>query len=287
MRIQKYLDNTIDLTNKTILVTGPTAGIGLAMVDHLLYKHAHVVMMARNKEKADRIINELLNKYPGSKIDFILYDQSKFSSIDLAIKEIKEKYSDFYALILNAGMMIPDKKIKTEQGYTLTMGTNFIGVHYFVKEITKDLKGQRRIIFQGSCTAANRVKKNIDIYSEKLSMWREYSVSKSGVEATFYHYYINNKDNNMMYLLCEPGIVGTDITRYYHPIIRFLGKYFLKVVTHKPPKGALTAIRCLQDDCNDGDYYVPRGIFTFMGYPKKKKFPKHRIREYLYNKLPR
>ena len=37
MSLQKYLDNLDDLLGKKILITGGTSGIGLSIVDQLLY----------------------------------------------------------------------------------------------------------------------------------------------------------------------------------------------------------------------------------------------------------
>ena len=76
MKISAYLDKLEDLTNKKVIVTGGTSGIGLSIVNHLLYKHAKVVVMARNMKKADEVKNKLLEKYPDNPVDFIQYDQS-------------------------------------------------------------------------------------------------------------------------------------------------------------------------------------------------------------------
>ena len=47
MKISQYLEKLEDMTNKKVIVTGGTSGIGLSLVKHLLNKHAKVVVMAR------------------------------------------------------------------------------------------------------------------------------------------------------------------------------------------------------------------------------------------------
>ena len=126
MKISAYLDKLEDLTNKKVIVTGGTSGIGLSIVNHLLYKHAKVVVMARNMKKADEVKNKLLEKYPDNPVDFIQYDQSDKESIVNASKEIISKHSDFYALILNAGLMQSKKATTYINDVPLTIYTNFI-----------------------------------------------------------------------------------------------------------------------------------------------------------------
>ena len=60
MKIEKYLANLEDMTDKKVIVTGGTSGIGLSIVKHLLAKHAKVIVMARNMNKADEVKNKLL-----------------------------------------------------------------------------------------------------------------------------------------------------------------------------------------------------------------------------------
>ena len=274
MSIEKYLKGIESFKDEKILITGCTSGIGLELLDILLSKEAHVVMLIRNQKKGQ----EVINKYPDSEIDIVQYDQSDYESIDLAIKEIKEKHSDFSALVANAGILFPDKNLLSKQGYPLTIDTNFLGLKHFLDNLTPLFK-KKRYILQGSLAAGLKVKKEWDIYDSKLPLFDQYNLSKAGVEALWHHYYINDKDNE--YILTEPGVTSTDILRNFKEPIKTMGKVFMKTVSHSPKKASLTLLKALTKDTHNGDYIVPRGMYAIAGFPIYKRFPKKRIREYL------
>ena len=119
---------------------------------------------------------------------------------------------------------------------------------------------------------------------EKPKLFRHYFLSKACVEALFYYY---NKQDNLApsFYLVEPGVTKSDIIRDFVPIIRFLGRIFLKLVAHTPDKAALTAMKALEPNIERGTYIVPRGLCTYRGLPKIKPFQKSRIREYLIDML--
>lgn len=105
MSVKKYLDRLEDLSNKEIIVTGGTSGIGLSIVKHLLYKNAKVVVLARNVEKFNDIKSQLLKDYPSAQLSCIKYDQSDNQCIKDAVQEIVNRHPEFYAVILNAGLI--------------------------------------------------------------------------------------------------------------------------------------------------------------------------------------
>ena len=92
MKIRTYLDKLEDMTDKKVIVTGGTSGIGLSLVKHLLSKNAKVVIMARNMIKAKEVKNKLLEIYPDNPVSFIQYDQSNKESIVNACKVIIEEH---------------------------------------------------------------------------------------------------------------------------------------------------------------------------------------------------
>lgn len=283
MSVKKYLDKLEDLTGKKIIVTGGTSGIGLSIVKELLIKGAEVVILARNLDKANKVKNDLSQQYENSAISIIKYDQSDNDSIVLATEEIIEKHNDFDSLILNAGIF-QKGKLTCIDDIPLTIKTNSVGLKVLLDNLLPKLKGEHRFIFQGSLAAGLHQKKITTLKDKSLSAWQRYIISKSCVEALFYHYSKLEQEQFSFYLV-EPGIASTDIIREFSPFIRWAGKIVLKVFTHSNDKAALTALLALESTTPKNSYIVPRGLWTISGYPKIKKFPRKRERKDLYDLL--
>ena len=280
MSIKKYVDKILINKDEKILVTGCTAGIGLELIKHLAYKDVHIVMLIRNLKKGEGVIEELKKINPSVKVEMVKYDQSDYESIDSAFEVIKAKHSDFSSIVLNAGILYPPKGALSKQGHPLTIETNFLGLRYFMDKLIPLFK-DKRYVMQGSLVAGFKIRKDADIYNGEYKMFDQYNISKSCVEALYHYYYINNKDNT--FILTEPGIVATGLFDGFNWFLRNVGGLFMKIFSHSARKASLTLLKALDKDSKNGDYYVPRGIYTISGYPKNKKFPPKRKREFLIN----
>ena len=279
MSIKKYLERFEDLSNKKILITGGTSGIGLSLAEQLLSKNATVVILARNMKKAEEVKNSLLEKYKDAQLSFIQYDQSDDQSVIKAAKEVAEKHRDFYALVLNAGITQQKKPVKYVDGYPLTIKTNLIGLSLFLETLLPLLNEKHRFIFQGSLVAGWHLKKIKSYQDKNISFWQQYFISKAGVEALYYYYLEQHLDHE--FLLVEPGISVTNIIREFPPVIRFLAKSFAVLFSNPVEKASLPALLAVSSTTKDGSYIIPRGLFDWRGYPKIKKFPPKRRRPFL------
>lgn len=279
MSIKKYLERFEDLSNKKVLITGGTSGIGLSLTEQLLSKNATVVILARNMKKANEVKNSLLEKYKDAQLSFIQYDQSDDQSVINAAKEVAEKHNDFYALVLNAGITQQKKPVKYVDGYPLTIKTNLIGLSLFLETLLPLLNEKHRFIFQGSLVAGWHLKKIKSYKDKNISFWQQYFISKAGVEALYYYYL--EQHLNHEFLLVEPGISVTNIIREFPPVIRFLAKAFAVLFSNPVEKASLPALLAVSSTTKDGSYIIPRGLLDWRGYPKIKKFPPKRRRSYL------
>lgn len=103
------------LTNHTILITGGTSGIGLALGRMLLEKNNQVILLGRNQER--------LSEASRAGFEIISCDLTKISDIEAAAVLIQNKYPQLNLLFNNAGVqfnyhfaeqVIPPAKIAQE-----------------------------------------------------------------------------------------------------------------------------------------------------------------------------
>ena len=98
----------IDLSGKTALVTGSTAGIGYAIAKGLAASGAEVVINGRGQDKVDAAVAKLKQAIAGGKVRGIAADVSTAAGCDALTRAL----SDVDILINNAGIFEPKNFFK-------------------------------------------------------------------------------------------------------------------------------------------------------------------------------
>ena len=122
--------------DKLVLITGATEGVGKQTAIQLAKKGFSIVMMVRNKTKAEQAKKEILESTPSAKVDYIIVDLTSFKQVRAAAKKFNEKYDKLDVLINNAGLMYPERKI-TEDGFELCFQTNHLS-HFLLTHLVLD-----------------------------------------------------------------------------------------------------------------------------------------------------
>lgn len=121
---KEYL--TSDLSDKTIVFTGGTDGMGKAAVKNLAGRGATIMLLGRNREKTMAVVNEL-NKMAGKEnTHYVPCDLASQKSIRDAADTILDKCPKIDVLINCAGMNAGERKI-TEDGYEMNWAVNHLG----------------------------------------------------------------------------------------------------------------------------------------------------------------
>ncbi|MFT6200229.1 MAG: 3-oxoacyl-[acyl-carrier protein] reductase, partial [Vicingaceae bacterium] len=89
----------LDLTGKSALVCGSTAGIGKAIAKELAEMGASLVLMARNEEKLKTAVSEMDNS-KGQQHSYVVADFSDVSTVKTAVESIQ---NPIHILINNTG----------------------------------------------------------------------------------------------------------------------------------------------------------------------------------------
>jgi len=117
--------NGVDLSGKSMIVTGGNGGVGKEIVRALASAGAEVTMTARNIATAEPVAQELREATAG-KIHLVSLDLSDLTSVRRFVEDWKGPVA---ALVNNAGIMaLPDLQ-RSAEGREMQFATNFIG-HY-------------------------------------------------------------------------------------------------------------------------------------------------------------
>ncbi len=116
----------VDLSGKTALVTGASAGLGTETCRVLAGAGAHVVMLARDQTKLDAAAHGIRQANPEARLETQLVDLADLDSVTAAGETLLTKYPAIDLLIDNAGVMACPQG-RTAQGFELQFGTNHLG----------------------------------------------------------------------------------------------------------------------------------------------------------------
>lgn len=136
---------------KTCLITGGTSGIGKATAQGLAEKGADVLLVARDKGKAERAVAEIKKETSNPQVDYLLADLSIQSNIHHLANEYLVKRSHLDVLINNAGGFFLRRKLN-QDGIEMTFALNHLSYYLLTLLLLEKIKssavsrGEARII---------------------------------------------------------------------------------------------------------------------------------------------
>jgi 3-oxoacyl-[acyl-carrier protein] reductase len=125
----------LDFTNKKVLITGATGGIGKAMVEAFAKANGTIGIAGRNEEK----LKELVAKFPTNSHVFKV-DLTDLTATEALIEEAEAKMGGLDVLICNAGITKDglSMRMKTEY-FTSVLETNLTTTFILNREACKKM----------------------------------------------------------------------------------------------------------------------------------------------------
>ena len=134
-----------NLQGKVFLVTGATEGVGKAAAREFAKREAEVVLVARNKEKGERVVAELRKATGNNDISLIVADLSSIADIKRVAAEFRASHTKLDVLVNNAGALFKDYRL-SKDGLEMTFALNhmgYFGLTYSLLDLLKSTKGAR------------------------------------------------------------------------------------------------------------------------------------------------
>jgi len=146
------------MTQKTVVITGTTSGVGLYAAKSLADRgNWHVILACRNPAKMENAAKEVgLNTANTTTIHL---DLSDFDSVRQFVTDFRSTGKTLDALVCNAAVYLPIAKepVRNKNGYEICVATNHLGHFLLCNIMLEDLKKSssedKRLIILGTVTA--------------------------------------------------------------------------------------------------------------------------------------
>jgi NAD(P)-dependent dehydrogenase (short-subunit alcohol dehydrogenase family) len=266
-----------DLDGKTAVVTGANGGLGFETAKQLAGSGAHVVMAARNLEKADGAFAQIKAAYPEASLEIVELDLGSLASVEKAARAITTAHPVIDILVNNAGLMaLPERK--TEDGFEMQFGVNHLGHWAFTSHLLPNLLAAdaARVVNVTSMahhTLAQLDPENPHLEGGEYDPWKAYGQSK----LANYHFTLglqrafDEAGVSAMSLMAHPGLTNSDLqartVREGGPggsWENIAGRIGMSIA-----EGALPQLRAATDpQARGGEMYAPR--FMMAGAPVRR-----------------
>ena len=116
----------VDLSGKTIVLTGGSAGLGVEAARVLAKRGARVVSVVRDRAKGEAAAGRIREAVPNADIEFAELDLFDLDSVRKGADDIAARFPKIDRLINNAGVMMCPLG-RTKEGLDTQLGTNHLG----------------------------------------------------------------------------------------------------------------------------------------------------------------
>ena len=133
---------TCDMSGKTVVITGPTSGLGLATVEELLPTGARLVLVGRSADKLRELRALLVAQRPDAVVVEVVADMGDLEQVSAAAERIVSLDGSIDVLVHNAGALLATRR-ETAQGHEMTLAVHVLGPHLLTTKLLSRLQHSR------------------------------------------------------------------------------------------------------------------------------------------------
>jgi 3-hydroxy acid dehydrogenase / malonic semialdehyde reductase len=200
----------VDLTQKTVFITGASSGIGLACAYAFARQDARLIIAARRKERIDALAQEL-NRVHDTEVYTIQLDVRNQPAVDKAVRDLPANWKDIDILVNNAGLSRGLDKLHEGklEDWEEMIDTNIKGLLYVSRAVIPGMvaRGRGTIVNIGSI-AGHEVYQGGNVYC----------ATKFAVDALTRGLRHDLVDTPIRVCTVDPGLVETEFS-----MVRFRG----------------------------------------------------------------
>ncbi|MCX2982676.1 SDR family NAD(P)-dependent oxidoreductase [Halieaceae bacterium IMCC14734] len=210
----------VDLSGKTAVVTGGSAGLGVETARVLAGAGARVIMAARDQAKLQVAVDQIMAADANAKLETLIVDLADLSSVRAAAAELLERCPRIDLLINNAGVMACPLA-HTSDGFELQFGTNHLGHFVFTCSLVPSLLAAAPARVVNLSSAGHKMGSvNLDdpnFEQREYEKWLAYGQSKTANVQFSVALNARLSGRGVTVNAVHPGMIMTELGRHLQP----------------------------------------------------------------------
>ena len=208
----------INLSGKTVLVTGGSSGLGAETARAMAAQGAKVTITARNVEKGQAVADQINEAFGETRVDVAALELGSLKSVRECATAYLENHDTLHILVNNAGVMACPEA-KTKDGFELQFGSNHLGHFVLTCMLAPALikAGEGARIVSLSSTAHHMAPVDFDdVQFEKRNYHKWVSYGQSKTANALFAVGIDKrlKDKGVRAFSVHPGVIQTELMRH-------------------------------------------------------------------------
>ncbi len=231
------------MSGRICLVTGATAGIGLATARALAQQGATVVGVGRNAGKGQETAARIRQETSNPAVEFLAADLSSQAEVRRVAAEFRAAHSRLDVLVNNVGAFFMQRRLSAD-GIEMTWALNYLGVYLLTHLLLDTLRASApsRIVNVSSAMHQSAQLDLDDLQGEhKYSGMKAYGQSKLALVMLTYEWARRLEGTDVTVNALHPGFVATDMYRSSGGIVRLVAP-IIQWMAIGPEAGAETSI---------------------------------------------
>jgi 3-oxoacyl-[acyl-carrier protein] reductase len=133
------------MTTEVVLISGGSQGIGRAIVSVMARRGAVTIFLGRNREKGERVAEEVREETQNPAVFFMEVDVSSFQEAEAAVKRVLEEHHKIDVLVNNAGITCDNLLLRmTEEDWDVVLDTNLKSCFNLAKPVIRSMLKERK-----------------------------------------------------------------------------------------------------------------------------------------------
>ena len=171
-----------DLTGKTVVITGPTSGLGAEVARLLAPTGAKLILVGRNPQKLAAMIAEIEPKCAAGKPEAVVAEMGDLSAVRRACADIQKLTSHIDVLVHNAGALLNSREVSAD-GIEQTIASHVVGPYLMTSLLLPELQGGRVVtVSSGGMYTKGipdlRHSASLEMSADKYNGSQQYAIAK-------------------------------------------------------------------------------------------------------------